>query len=225
MTHRSQPVPPHAKQILNDAVHVQETLRVDGWREAAHLTLPLSRGLMRDFGAIVRVSRRVMGGPGHEVPMCDTVAAQLVGHEPHGFLSLTVQQSAEESPRCTPVPTAVYEEVDQVVVLILRAPQILALTVDRHEDLIQEPRIFESTLSSLQLPSLLGAELPAPLANGLVGHDDASLGQQILHIPEAQVVSVVQPDGVADDFRRKAMPQVAGSARVHPGIVLGGELT
>ena len=38
--------------------------------------------------------------------MCDTVAAQLVGHEPHGFLSLTLQQSAKESPRCTPVPTA-----------------------------------------------------------------------------------------------------------------------
>ena len=35
--------------------------------------------------------------------MCDTVAAQLVGHEPHGFLSLTLQQSAKESPRCTPV--------------------------------------------------------------------------------------------------------------------------
>ena len=37
--------------------------------------------------------------------MGDTVAAQLVGHEPHGFLSLTVQQSAEESPRCPRVPT------------------------------------------------------------------------------------------------------------------------
>ena len=47
---------------------------------------------MRDFGAIVRVSPRVMGDQRHEVPMGDTVAAQLVGHEPHGFLSLTLQQ-------------------------------------------------------------------------------------------------------------------------------------
>ena len=66
--------------------------------------------------------------------MCDTVAAQLVGHEPHGFLSLTLQQSAKESPRCTPVPTGLYEDVDQVTVLIHRAPEILALTVDRHEE-------------------------------------------------------------------------------------------
>ena len=40
--------------------------------------------------------------------------------------------------------------------------------VDRHEDFIQEPRISKSTLSSLQLPSVIGAELPAPLANGFV---------------------------------------------------------
>ena len=48
---------------------------------------------------------------------------------PYGFLSLTLQQSAKESPRCTPVPTGLYEDVDQVTVLIHRAPEILALTV------------------------------------------------------------------------------------------------
>ena len=38
-------------------------------------------------------------------------------------------------------------------------------------------------------------------------------------------VSVAEPDGMADDFGRKAMPMVAGPASVHPGIVPGGELT
>ena len=114
--------------------------------------------------------------------MGDTVAAQLVGHEPHGFLSLTVQQSAEESPRCPRVPTGLYEDVDQITVLIHRAPEILALTVDRHEDFIQESRISESTLSALQLPSVVGAEFPAPLPNGFVRHDDSSFGKQILNI-------------------------------------------
>ena len=157
--------------------------------------------------------------------MGDTVAAQLVGHAPHGFLSLTVQQSAEESPRRSPVSTRLDENVDHVAVLIHRAPEILALTVDRHEDFIQEPRISESTLSALQLPSVVGAEFPAPLPNGFVRHDDSSFGKQILNIPEAHAVSVVEPDGMADDFGRKAMPKVAGPASVHPGIVLGGELT
>ena len=157
--------------------------------------------------------------------MGDTVAAQLVGHEPRGFLSLTVQQSAEESPRGPRVPTGLYEDVDQITVLIHRAPEILALTVDRHEDFIQEPRISESTLSALQLPSVVGAEFPAPLPNGFVRYDDSLFGKQILNIPEAHAVSVVEPDGMADDFGRNAMPTVAGPASVHPGIVLGGELT
>ena len=55
--------------------------------------------------------------------------------------------------------------------------------------------------------------------------DDTSLRQQILDIPEAQTVSVVQPHRVADDVRRKAMPKVAGSTRMHPGIVPRGELS
>jgi hypothetical protein len=157
--------------------------------------------------------------------MGDTVAAQFVGHEPDWFLSLTLQQASKESPRCPRVPTRLDEKIDQVTVLIHGAPQILTLPVDRHEHFIQEPRISESTLSSLQLPSVVGAELPAPLPHGFVRHDDASFGQQILNIPEAQAVSVVEADGVADDFRRKAMPKVAGSASVHPGIVRRGELT
>ena len=46
-----------------------------------------------------------------------------------------------------------------------------------------------------------------------------------VNTPEAHAVSVVQPYGVADDVRRKAMPKVAGSTSVHLGIVPRGELT
>ena len=63
-----------------------------------------------------------------------------------------------------------------------------------------------------------GAELRAPLPNGFVRHEDAAFGQQILDIPEAQTVFVVQADGVADDVRRTAMPKVAGSTRMHPAL-------
>ena len=225
MMSRPQQVSAHPKEILNDTVDVQEPLRVVGRREAAHLTLPLSRGLMRDFGTIVRVLRRVVGDQGHDVPMGDAVATQLVGYETTRFLSLTLQEFPKESPRRPPVPTGLDKEVDQVTVLIHRAPEILALTVNRDEDFVQKPRIAESALSALQPPGVVGAELPAPLPNGFVRHDEASLGKEILDIPEAQAVSVVQPDGVADDYRRKAMPKVARSASVHPGIVPRGELT
>ena len=180
---------------------------------------------MGDFGAIVRVPGRVVGDQRHDVPMGDSVAAQLVGHETDRFPSLTFQESPKESPRRTPVPARLDEEVNQVSVLVHRAPEILALTVDRDEDFVQKPRIAESAFASLQPPGVIGAELPAPLPNGFVRHEDASFGQQILYIPEAQAVSVVQPHGLADDVRGKAMPKVAGSTRVHLGIVPRGELS
>ena len=166
-----------------------------------------------------------MGDQGHDVPMGDAVAAQLVGHETRRFLALPLQESPKESSRRTCVPAGLNEEVDQVPVLVHGAPEILALTVNRDEDFVQKPRIAESALSALQPPGVIGAELPAPLPNGFVRHDDASFGKQILDIPEAHAVSVVHPHGVADDVRRKAMPEVAGSSRVHPGIVPRGELT
>ena len=73
---------------------------------------------MRDFGAIVRVSPRVMGDRGHDLPMGNAVAAQLVGHQSHGFLALTLQECPKESPGRTRVPTRLDEEVDQVPVLV-----------------------------------------------------------------------------------------------------------
>ena len=116
---------------------------------------------MGDFGAIVRVVGRVVGGTGHDVPLGNSVAAQLVGHETTRFLSLTLQALSEESPRRTPVPTGLDEKVNQVTALVHGAPQRLALTVDRDEDFVQQPRLSESTLTSLQPPGVIGAELPA----------------------------------------------------------------
>ena len=166
-----------------------------------------------------------MGDQGHDVPMGDAVAAQLVGHETRRFLALPLQEFSEESPRRTPVPTRLDKDIDQITVLVHCTPEMLTLTVDRDEDFVQKPRIAEATLTSLQPPSVVGAELRAPLPNGFVRHDDASCGQQVLDIPEAQALSVVQPHSVADDVRRKAMSKVAGSSRVHLGIVPRGELT
>ena len=148
--------------------------------------------------------------------MGDTVAAQLVADQTNRFPTLALQQSPKESPGRTSVPTALYEDVNHVPVLIHRAPEIPALTGDRHENFVQEPRISKSPLPPLQPSRVVGAELLAPLPHGFVRHDDASFGQQVLDIAEAQAVAVVEPDRVTDDFRRKAMPQVVGTTSCHP---------
>ena len=55
----------YAKEIPNDAVYRQESLRVSRGFEPSHLTLALASWLMRDFGSIVLVLRRAMGNRGH----------------------------------------------------------------------------------------------------------------------------------------------------------------
>ena len=87
------------------------------------------------------------------------------------------------------------------------------------------PRVSLLTAPPPERAGVVPAERQAPLADGFVGDRNAPLGQQIFDIPEAETVSVVEPHGVADDVGRKAMPEVAGSARCHPDIVPRAELT
>ena len=95
---------------------------------------------MRELGAIVRVLGRVMVDQRHEFPMGDTVASQLVGHQTKRFWALTLQQCANELSCRTAVPTGLNEDVDHIAALIHGAPEILSLTVDGDEDLVQETK-------------------------------------------------------------------------------------
>jgi hypothetical protein len=52
MMHRVQPVTSHSKEILNDSPRLQETLSVDRRSVASHLTLTLSRRLVRYFSTV-----------------------------------------------------------------------------------------------------------------------------------------------------------------------------
>ena len=117
------------------------------------------------------------------------------------------------------------EDIDDISVLINSPPEILSLTADLHEDFIQEPDISEAALSSSQLPSVVWTELPVPLRDRFVRHDDSSLGKQSFDLSEAQTELIIDPDGVADDFRWRTMPEIARPAAFHPAILQGDELT
>jgi hypothetical protein len=53
------------------------------------------------------------------------------------------------------------------------------------------------------------------MSNGFVGDDDASFSQKIFDIAKAQTETVIKPDGMPDDFGRKAMAVVAGTTGFH----------
>src|SRR4051812_28741699 len=158
---------------------------------------------MRDFGSIVGVPLHAVSHVPEDGLDGSGVASQFVGNDPQWFGTLAAQESSKESFCGALITMWLDQDVDHVAVLIHGTPQILLLTVDSNEDLVQVPLIAEPALSSLQFPSIVRTELLTPLSNRLIGHDDSPLGEKILDISKAQAEAMVSPDRVADDLGRK----------------------
>lgn len=68
------------------------------------------------------------------------------------------------------------ENIDYVTILVDSPPQILSLTLDRHEQFVQVPAVAQASLPSPERPGLFDTELPTPLADGFVADCDPPLG-------------------------------------------------
>ena len=164
---------------------------------------------MRDFGAVVGVPvRDVDHGRHHDAAGC-WVAPQLVRDQPARDTSLALQQLPEESDSGAPIPARLHEDVEDVAVLVDGAPQILSASLQRHKQLVEMPRVAHPTTPLPKPPCVDRTKPLAPLPNSLVGDDDASLIQQIFHIPEAEPKAMIQPDGMTDDRGRKPIAVIA----------------
>ena len=108
-----------------------------------------------------------------------------------------------------------YQDVDHVAVLIHGTPEILLLAVDSNEDFVQVPNIAEAALTPLQFSGIISTELLAPESNRFLRDDDSAFGEKILDISEAQAETMVNPDGIADDFWRETMTVIAIPVLLH----------
>jgi len=55
-------------------------------------------------------------------------------------------------------------------------------------------------LSFFKFSGIVGPKLSTPLANGFIGDRDATFGKQLFDFTEAQAKTMVQPDGMANNF-------------------------
>lgn len=76
----------------------------------------------------------------------------------------------------------------------------LPLTLNLHEELVQVPRVAQTTFSPLERTSVLRPELSTPLTDGLVGDDDSPLSEEIFDVSQAQTETMVEPDSLTDDL-------------------------
>jgi hypothetical protein len=107
--------------------------------------------------------------------------------------------------------------VENVAVLVDRAPEIalLAVDVDRDDDLIEMPAVMPAGLLALQAASVIGAEFHGPATDGFIGENYPALEQHLLYKTQAEWKSEVETDGVGDDLGREAMALVAHGRWVH----------
>ncbi len=87
------------------------------------------------------------------------------------------------------------------------------------EDLVQVPDVSQPSLPTPEIPGVVGPKLPAPLSDGLVGYDDSPFRQKYLDVSEAQRESMIEPDGMTDDFGRESVSVVATSLVIHHPIL------
>ena len=107
------------------------------------------------------------------------------------------------------------QNIDDITILIHGPPKILLLAVDSDEEFVQIPGITEASLFTLKTSGIVGAEFPAPLSDGFIRHNDSAFGQKIFNITEAQTEAMIDPYGVADDFRRETVSVVTGWGALH----------
>lgn len=108
--------------------------------------------------------------------------------------------SSGKSVRLFFVVSRLHQNSNGVAVLICGPPQILVFSLNGKKDFVEVPGAIEAAMAFLEFLSIGWAKLLPLLTNGFVGHRDASFGEEFFHFTETQGESMVQPDGMTDNF-------------------------
>jgi hypothetical protein len=176
---------------------------------------------MRVLSAVVQIPALPVFDAGKQMALRDTVAFQLVSHDHPRHILQAVQQSSEETLGSVGITPILNQNVEHDAVLIHSAPEILLDALDSDEDLIKVPLVPGPWPAMAQAAGKRLVEFLAPSPHGLIGDDDAPLGQKQLDVPQAEAEHVIQPDSVANDLRGEAMAIVWVGWGFHAADLVG----
>src|SRR5215471_576641 len=91
---------------------------------------------MRIFTAVVQITILAMLHPGQDLALRRTVTLELIGNDHPWHVLQPLEQLTEKLLRRLFVASALHEDIEDVVVLIDSAPQVVTLAIDRQEDFI-----------------------------------------------------------------------------------------
>jgi hypothetical protein len=81
-----------------------------------------------------------------DCPLRSTITLQFVGDDPESCLTLTSNQSSQESFGCTLIAARLQQNVEHISVLVDGVPKTLLLAVDSNEQLVQIAGVARPTL-------------------------------------------------------------------------------
>src|SRR5262245_23561726 len=179
---------------------------------------------MRILTAVVEIATLPVFHAGQDLALRGAVALELVRNDYTRHVLQALEQLAKKLLRRLLIPPALHEDVKHVIVLVDSAPEVMALPVDGQEHLVQVPLVTWLGASALQLIRVRLPKLQTPLADGLVGHVDAALEQELLHVTVAQREAIIEPDTMADNLAGEAVVLIAfrGSEWRHIGCLSFG---
>ena len=90
---------------------------------------------MRVLTAVVEVATLVVFDPGQDLALRRAVALQLIRDDDPRYIPQALEQLAKKLLRRLLIAPALYQDVERVIVLVDSAPQVMALAIDRQEDL------------------------------------------------------------------------------------------
>src|SRR5688572_17400998 len=135
---------------------------------------------------VVEVTTLTVFDPRQDLPFRRAVALQLIRDDHPWHILEPFEQLAEKLLRRLLVAAALHQDVEDIVVLVDSAPQVMTLPVDRQKHLVQVPLVPWLGASPLQLIRIVLPKFSTPLADGFMGDVDTALEQEFLHVAVAQ---------------------------------------
>jgi len=91
----------------------------------------------------------------------------------------------------------------------------VSLALNRDKDFVDMPGIPQPPLLFLELACVCRPKLLTPLPNRFICDGDPTFGEEFFDFTKAEAEPMVEPDGMADNFRGKTVTLVAGCGLVH----------
>jgi len=206
------------EQTVHSRVKRQETLRLMPRSESPNLSFVLPGRLVREFGPIIRVLTCVVYRFKHHFADGRWVTTQHVGGESVRRIASTLQCLSKEALGGAGTTSSLYEDVDQITILIDGSPKIMDLPADGDENFVDMPSVADLAFSALEASAETAAELQRPAANPLVRYPNTPLGKEVFDISEAKGKTMIEPHSPSNDVGRKAVTSVVAGI-IHADIV------